>query len=265
MIVDGGQRWKERRGVYVHPDRTINPLRWEVAAIPDDRTARDFVVTHHYSGSFPAARRRFGLFGKGGALSGVVVISVPAQPKTLDVLPGDRDTCGELGRLVLLDEVPANGESWFVARAFETLRREGWTGIVSFSDPVPRTTADGAVLFKGHYGCVYQSLNAVYLGKSKPRLMRLLPDGSVLHERAIAKIRARDRGWRYACAVLERYGAIPLREDEDAAVWVRRWIPRLTRSTRHSGNLKYAWSLQKRDRRHLPACLPYPKLIGIPL
>jgi hypothetical protein len=34
----------------------------------------------------------------------------------------------ELGRLVLLDDVPANGESWFIARAFELLRARGYTG-----------------------------------------------------------------------------------------------------------------------------------------
>ena len=55
----------------------------------------------------------------------------------------------ELGRLVLLDEVPGNGESWFIARCFELLRREGIVGVLSFSDPVPRTTADGRKVLPG--------------------------------------------------------------------------------------------------------------------
>jgi hypothetical protein len=32
------------------------------------------------------------------------------------------DQAATLGRIVLLDEVPGNGETWFVARCFELLR-----------------------------------------------------------------------------------------------------------------------------------------------
>lgn len=241
------------------------PSRWEVAPIADDRTARTFVRTHHYSGSYPAARRRFGLYSSAGELAGVAVFSVPAQPKALDVLPGDRNTCAELGRFVMLDHVPANGESWFLARCFDLLRREGWTGILSFSDPVPRTDADGRVVFAGHLGTIYQASNATFTGRSKPRVAKLLPDGTVLNERAVAKIRARDTGWRYAAAVLERHGAEPLTEHEDAAAWVHRWVPKVTRPLRHGGNLRYLWALHKRDRKHLPDGLPYPKLLAQPL
>jgi hypothetical protein len=261
MIVGACQRWRERRGVYRPAGETIATRQYEVAPIADDTTARRFVLSHHYSGSYPAARQRFGLYGPSG-LEGVAVFSVPAQPKALDVLPGDRDTCGELGRLVLLDAVPANGESWFLARCFELLRREGWTGVVSFSDPVPRTTAAGDVVFAGHIGGIYQATNGVYLGRADAHTLRLLPDATVLHGRAMAKIRKREKGWRYASAVLERHGAEPLREDEDAAAWLRRWVGRLTRPLRHHGNLKYAWALFPRDRRRLPASLPYPKILG---
>jgi hypothetical protein len=33
--------------------------------------------------------------------------------------------------------VPANGESWFLARCWEMAARQGVRGVVSFSDPVP--------------------------------------------------------------------------------------------------------------------------------
>ena len=39
-----------------------------------------------------------------------------------------------------------------------------------------------------------------------------------------------------------------------------RWLPKLTQPMRHPGNHKYAWTLQRRDRRHLPDSLPYPKV-----
>ena len=268
MHIQHCQRWRERRGLYRPAGEPIVTRWYEVEPIADDTTARRFVLTHHYSGSYPAARRRFGLYGPGGVLSGVAVFSVPAQPKALDVLPGDRETCGELGRLVLLDAVPANGESWFVARCFELLRREGWTGVVSFADPVPRTTAAGDMIFGGHLGTVYQALNGVHLGRSKPRLARLLPDGTVLNERAMSKVRTGERGRRYAAAVLERHGAEPLRDDEDATAWVNRWIGRITRSLRHAGNIKYAWVLDStrgHQRMRRMKGLPYPKVSGLPL
>ena len=145
--------------------------------IDSDKVAKAFVVEHHYSGSYPAARERVGLY-RGAQLVGVAVFSIPAQPKALDVLPGERETCVELGRFVLLDEVAANGESWFLARCFELLRGLGYTGVVSFSDPVPRVVA-GEVLFGGHVGRVYQATNASYLGRSAARTLRLLPDGAV--------------------------------------------------------------------------------------
>jgi hypothetical protein len=264
MIVGAVQRWRERRGVYRPVGETINTHEFEVAAISGDRTAKAFVVEHHYSGSYPAARERFGLY-RGSALVGVAVFSVPAQPRALDVLPGGRESSVELGRLVLLDDVPANGESWFIARCFELLRDDGYTGVVSFSDPVPRLSSEGEVVFAGHLGTIYQATNGVYLGRSKAELRRLLPDGTMLHGRAIAKIRRGDKGRRYAAAMLERHGADTLGADEDPDAWLARWLPELTRPMRHSGNLKYAWALHRRDRRHLPASLPYPKLTQMEL
>lgn len=265
MIVDSVQRWRERRGSYRPAGETIVVRDWEVSRI-EKAPARAFVVAHHYSGSFPAARRCFGLFDKQGVLSVVAVFSEPAQARSLNVIPGDRETKAELGRLVLLDSVPANGESMFLAQCFRSLRRdEGWEGCVSFSDPVPRTTADGRVVFRGHIGSIYQASNAIYVGRSAGRVARLLPDGTVLHPRAMAKIRARDQGWRYSAGMLERFGAEPLRDDEDASAWLSRWCARITRPLRHGGNLKYVIPFHHRLRRHLPKGLPYPKMVGLPL
>lgn len=261
MEVATVQRWSHRRDSYRPAGEPIATRRYEVAPIADDTTAKAFVLEHHYSGSYPAARARFGLY-RGAELVGVAVFSVPAQPLCLDCLPGERAASLELGRFVLADDVPANGESWTLARCFESLRREGFTGVVSFSDPAPRHTAAGSCVFGGHVGTIYQALNASYLGRSKAETRRVLPDGTILHGRALTKIRHRRRGWRYAAAILERHGAEPLREADDAAAWVSRWVRRLTRPLRHPGNHKYAWALARRDRKWLPRSLPYPKLGG---
>ncbi len=254
------QRWRLRLATYRDPSEQIQTSAYEVAAIPGDTAPKAFVEEHHYSGSYPAARFRFGLFGKGGALAGVAVFSHPSNDKTLtNVFPVPALEAVELGRFVLLDSVKGNGETWFLGRCFEQLRGENLFGVLSFSDPVARTSAAGAQVFPGHLGTIYQAHNARYLGRGTVRTLRLLPDGSVFSARTAQKIRKQERGWRHAVAQLVAHGAPePI---GDPAVWLRTWLPRLTRTLRHPGNHRYAWALAKRDRRHLPAqVLPYPKL-----
>jgi hypothetical protein len=131
-------------------------------------------------------------------------------------------------------------------------------GVVSFSDPSPRLTVDGGIVHRGHVGTIYQAFNGTYLGRSAARTLRLLPDGSVLSERAIQKIRRSERGAKYAAGILERFGAEPLRGDPGE--WLARWLPQLTRPTHHPGNHKYCWPLSTAARKALPPSLPYPKL-----
>ena len=240
------QRWNARRARYRPAGETIRTTDFEVAPIADDATAKAFVVAHHYAGTYPAARFRYGLYRRGGALVGVAVFSHPTNDRALtNVFPGTAIESVELGRFVLLDEVPGNGETWFLARAFALLRREDLLGVLSFSDPVERRTAAGELVKPGHIGTIYRAHNGRFLGRGAPSTLRLLPDGSILAPRALAKIRSRDRGWRYAAAQLERAGAAPLGEREDGAAWLARWLPALTRTIRHPGNLRYAWALAR--------------------
>lgn len=265
MLTQVTQRWRRGRDAYRPAREVLDTRCYEVASIRDDATPKAFVRAHHYSGSYPAARFRFGLY-RDADLAGVAVYSVPPNPRCLDVLPCPREEAVELGRFVLLDEVPANAESWFLGRCHRALVAAGVRGVVSFSDPVPRTTGVGRLLFRGHVGTIYQAHNAVYLGRSKAETRRLLPDGTVLHGRALAKIRKRDQGWRYAAAILERHGAEPLRDRDDARAWAAHWVSQLTRPLRHGGNHKYAWGLTRSEKRHMPGGLAYPKfaLAGAP-
>ena len=258
MIVDQVQRWKDRRDTYRPVGETIRTADYEVAPIEGDTVAKQFVLDHHYSGCYPAARFRFGLYHH-EALVGVAVFSQPMSKGVLKPLPGDPADSVELGRFVLLDGVPANGETWFLARAFEQLRQHV-VGVVSFSDPMPRDNVAGSVVFGGHIGTIYQAFNAVYVGLGARRTLHLLPDGTVFSARAASKIRNRERGWRYAAAQLERFGVPTLTSTEDAATWLRDALKLVTRTRRHPGNHKYAWALSRRDRRFLPASQPYPKM-----
>lgn len=256
MITAVAQRWRDRAASYRPVGETIPTRRYEVAAIADDTTAKRFVVRHHYEGSYPAARERVGLY-RGAELVGVAVFSQPANDLSLRPLPGSSAENVQLGRFVLLDDVPANGETWFLARAFELLRRDGYAGVVSFSDPMPRTAADGRVTFKGHVGTIYQAFNGVYLGQARRDTLKLLPDGRVLHNRALAKVRKLDRGWRYVVDDLVAHGAPP--PTGDLRVWLKAVVPAITRRVRHPGNHKYVWAVDRRVRKSLPTTKPYPK------
>lgn len=253
------QRWVRGRAAWRPAREAFDPRAFDVASIGSDRVARDFVVGHHYARSYPAARYRFGIYER-GELAGVAVFSVPMHAAVLR--PWGMGDAVELGRLVLLDRVLANAESWFVARCFELLRREGLAGVVSFSDPEPRATASGEVVFAGHVGTTYASLNAVYEGRARSQTLRLLPDATVLSARAVAKVRQRERGWRYVVDQLVQAGAPAPESFEGGALraWVDEAIARVTRPLRHHGNYRYAWGLTPGARRMLGASLPYPKV-----
>lgn len=260
------QRWRDRRSSGRPAGEPIDTRRYEVAAIADDATAKAFVVQHHYSRSFPAARVRFGLY-ESAELVGVAVFSVPCRDSVLtDPFPGLEPRAGlDLGRFVLLDRVPGNGETWFLGRCFADLRRRGFEAVVSSSDPVPRRTAAGVVVFPGHVGTIYQAHNAAYLGRGQARTLRVLPDGTVFSARAISKLRAGDRGWRYAAALLEAHGApTPPTGDDARRDWARCWIARLTAPLRHSGTHRYAWALDRAAHVALRTsqASPYPKGIA---
>lgn len=255
------QRWEQGRHSYRPAGETIRTTEYEVAELLDDTTPKAFVLEHHYAASYPAARRRFGLHHH-GRLVGVAVFSVPCHERVLtNVFPIPALEAVELGRFVLLDEVPGNGETWFLGRAFDQLRRTGIRGIVSFSDPVPRAAADGRVIMPGHVGTIYQAHNAVYLGRGDRQVLRLLPDGSVFHKRAVQKIRKLEKGWRAAVALLEAHGAAHLPSPDGRLEWLETSLARLTRRFRHAGNHKYAWALDRRLSVVFNRRRPYPKAI----
>lgn len=245
------QRWFRRIGSWRDPSEIISTAAHEVAEIPDDNTAKAFVEEHHYSGTYPAARERFGLY-TAGSLVGVAVFSHPPNEAVLRKLPCDRMAGIELGRFVLLASVPGNGESWFLARCFEQLRARGIEALVSHSDPLPRRNADGVLVLPGHVGNIYQATNAIYGGRTKARAIWLLPDGTVFSERAMSKIRSRDRGYRYAIDQLVRHGAErPLDLGQDLDAWMREALTRIARRVKHRGNHRYLWAISKHLRKEI--------------
>lgn len=117
---------------------------------------------------------------------------------------------------------------------------------------------DRSRYFDGN-GNFYQASNGVYLKRTTPRTLKLLPDGSVFSDRAASKIRTRERGWRYAANILVKHGATEPPADNLTA-WLRHWTTLLTRPLKHWGNHRYAWSLS--DSLTLPPSHRYPKWLN---
>lgn len=263
------QRWREHRTSYRPAGETINPLNYEIAPI-SVAEAKAFTAAHHYAGSrYPVCRYRYGLFSRAiththwqvqglvPQLVGVAVFSVPQHPAVLtNVFPGNANDSIELGRFVLLDEVMSNAETFFLARCRELLRREGLRGLVSFADDHPRTTAAGTILFRGHRGQIYQAGAFSFIGRGARKTLYVFPDGTTLERRAISKIRNRETGFRYACAILIDRGADE--PGKDPRAWLDFWLPKLTTPVKHLGCLKYAIPIAKGATIAVPR-LPYPK------
>jgi hypothetical protein len=248
-LVTRTQRWRNRRESYRPAGEPINPRHFAVDLIAESE-AKAFVQQHHYSGSFPAARMRAGLMrtlpGRRSELVGVVVFS---QPMTQAVIPhwtGQRPEAGiELGRLTVLDEIPANAESFFVARAFRLLAQQlpQVQAIVSFSDPMRRVTDSGQQITPGHAGILWQALNARHVGRSKARPVVFDRSGRVISDRALAKLRNGERGAGYVYEQLLAAGAPPRRAGEADPDYVARALADGPfRRVRHPGNLAYVWS-----------------------
>lgn len=285
MTPDRCQRWRDGAHTWRHrSEGGFDRARYEVAAIAEDEAKR-FVTRHHYSGSYPAAKLRYGLFvtaqalvtarsrsgssfaPESNSLVGVAVLSVPMSAKALTgVFPGfvPFDESIELGRFVLLDEVPANGESFFLSQAFRLAARDGMRGVVSFSDPLPRRAAGGAVVVPGHVGTIYQAANALYLGRGTARTLYVMPDGTTLNARSVQKVRAQERGHQSVERLLQSLGAEPLRPGQDPAAWLHGALDAAgIRRLRHHGNHRYAFALgNAAQRRHAELAMahrPYPK------
>lgn len=260
-------RWRHRRSSWADP-APFDPDAHLVRSVTE-AAAKAFVVDHHYSGTYPAARHRYALIDRrhqtgndlGGTLVGVAITSMPMHPKVLtgpfpDLDP-TRDAV-ELARFVLLDAVPRNAESWFLGRVLRHLATAGIRGVVAFSDPVPRTAADGTTVMPGHQGIIYRASNALYAGRGTARSIVVMPDGTTLTSRALQKVRAGEQGHRYVTDRLEAAGARPVPAGGPDATWLAAALTDIGATRiRHPGNLRYLFTPGSRtDRRHTRIGIP---------
>lgn len=251
------QRWRNHRSSYRPAREPIDPSKFGVEPIERDRDARAFVVAHHYSASYPAARFRAGLFRQAHRfakreLVGVAVFSVPAQSRAIPCwleVPGPEGV--ELGRFVLLDDVRSNAETWFLARALRQLREElpEVRRVLSYSDPAERVV-DGVVVKRGHVGTIYRAANASHLGRSKVETEQVSPRGVVVSRRALSKIRNDERGAGAAVRRLVALGGPERQAHEPGRLYVERALREGGfRPHRHPGKHVFAFGLYRGERR----------------
>lgn len=285
------QRWREGQDSYrPKDDERFEPEFHEVVLVPGDNDVAPFVRGHHYSASCPnSGRFRFLLidrrrpsWGDEAGVVGAAVFGTPSGPQVLKsafpFLETPDKKAAELQRLVLLDNVRKNGESWFVARCFDHFRRGGeLEAIVSFSDPVPRWNESGSLVMPGHVGCVYQALTAWYTGRAKARwTWYVTRTGQQINERDLTKIvaacpccgsgRSRDG----ALGAIERLVAWGATRPGTGCLraWLQATLPTFCVRQKHPGNHRYVWGLNKATRRGLkqlhkgePDSDLYPKVI----
>ena len=261
MLTSRSQRWRDRRASYVGDTDVLDTNRHAVDVIEAHR-ARGFIAAHHYLPSYPAAKLAVGLFGPGkGGRAELVGVAVFGVPPTGAVITrhtglGEADGCC-LSRLILLDHVPGNAESWMVSRSFAALRREKPTmeAVVSYSDPRA-----------GHIGSVYSALSGQYRGQGAPRTGYIL-HGQVVSGRSLSKVRLAERGAAGAVDQLVALGAPTPRSGQDLRDWIDQLLTeRILRRYSHPGLHTYCFPLTRRARarsRSLP-CRPYPKVLVLP-
>lgn len=254
------QRWTERRDAYRPAGEPIDARRYGVEIV-EERDARPFVERHHYSASFPAARLSVGLFRAGEGLVGTAVFAVPTSNAIAQRRAGVAAAAAVvLGRFVLRDDVEANGETWFLARAFRELRQAlpEVQAVVSYSDPLARSTAAGAVVMPGHVGTIYQAFNATYLGRTRPERLVLRQDGRSVAARTLSKLRNDERGAEGAYRQLVQAGAPRRVLGESGPAYVERALAcGAFRALRHPGQHVYGWALDPGVA--LARVGPYPK------
>jgi hypothetical protein len=266
------QRWRTGQHSWRHTSEGgFDPTRYTVLACEQAAPVKAFIERHHYSHSFASAVRRYALIDRwpepdpdvqwlaGGQLVGVMTLGSPMNKHVLTgpfpKLAPYRQSL-ELNRLVLLDRVPANAESWFCARAFRLAARCGLRGLVAYSDPVGRhriTPAGIEVLMPGHLGHVYAVLGAAQLKRGRARPLTLLPDATTLVERSACKITGGERGRGGVVARLVALGAPAPNPGQDPAAWLAHAL-KLVDAVEfdHPGNYKFAFRLgSRRQRRRL--------------
>jgi hypothetical protein len=176
--------------LFTEVNKTSAFADYSVAAIPS-LIGKRFIIEHHYSKGVHNGPMCFGLL-KNGTLVGVCAFAAPSSENVRSSIFGEemKDSVTELHRLVLLDEVPKNAESFFIVRALRELKKQRpyYKAVISFADPTQK-----------HLGIIYQATNALFCGVSSSATFFLDESGRLRHPRQngknISSEEAKSLGW----------------------------------------------------------------------
>lgn len=177
-------------GLFDETNKTKTFADYRVEPI-SSKSGKEFVIEHHYSHGIHNGPMCFGLFYL-DSLVGVCAFATPSSENVRASIFGPDYKRGvtELHRLVLLDEVPKNAESFFIVRALKELKKQRpyYNAVISFADAT-----------QNHLGIIYQATNAMYCGTSSPATFYLDQNGRLRHPRQngvnIKAPEAKLRGW----------------------------------------------------------------------
>jgi len=137
-------------------------------------TANEFIIKHHYSHKPSSATQfSFGLyypsetsnfFDSSEQLVGVMTYGTPVGNLVVDSIGGvTHGEVLELTRLVLLDHIGKNSESYFIGQSFKWLKKLAPEVkiLISYADPEA-----------GHGGIIYQATNWLYQGRGQNKLVK---------------------------------------------------------------------------------------------
>jgi hypothetical protein len=217
----------------------VRPLNKGVAAA--------FVREHHYTHKPSACRYALGLFyiedddhsffsGAHERLVGCMTYGHPVSNRAIGSITKnielELDNVLELTRLVVLDFVGKNTESWFIGQSFDWLKKNApeVKVLISYADPEQE-----------HTGTIYRATNWLYQGCGVSKLM---PDFS---------IQLMDGGeWIHSRTVGERYGN---KNVENLAKTIGHTFYRKEETAKH----RYIYFLcGKREKKHLISDLKIP-------
>lgn len=149
--------------------------KWVARRITPETLAL-WAVRWHYSGNGGPTPAAFGVYAPS-----LVVVAGLAQSSSKDGLAGRLGLTEipgnlELSRVVAHPEAPANAVSRALAQMMGAWRAMGLKWVFSYADTG-----------QGHHGGIYQAINAVYVGATKPRTGFML-DGRIVPQRTVNRM-----------------------------------------------------------------------------
>ena len=195
--------------------------------------AKDLIIKHHYSHTWPVAKLVLGLYVD-EVLNAVIVYGHSATPRMAASLPSKN--YWELQRLFSFDWAGKNTESFLIAESIRYIKNnhKEIDCLVSFADPD-----------QGHVGTIYQASNWLYCGVSDVTGGYTYNfNGKWEHPRStVSRLGTREHD-----KILELYPDIEFRK----VAQKHRYIYLLPKSKRHRKEMIKRLTLQYK-------ILPYPK------